>query len=138
MWYLQGQPDPLPLVLKGRVIGPQFHFASTASPQDTSFAGVGFGTVSLGFLNSTTFFLHNTAEIPMRFRLRVPDATGGPHAEFEVKPDGGMVLPHGKQELKLNFISTAVQKYDLAMLVDVEVVGDSLLSLPITAECIVP
>ena len=41
-------------------------------------------------------------------------------------------------QLKLNFISTAVQKYDLAMLVDVEAVGDSLLSLPITAECIVP
>ena len=74
----------------------------------------------------------------MRFRLRVPDQHGEPHSEFEVKPAAGIVLPHGKQEVRLDFISTAVQHYALAMLVDVEAVGDSLLSLPITAECIVP
>ena len=36
VWYLTGQPEPLPLVLKGRVVGPQFHF-SVAD-------GVHFGT----------------------------------------------------------------------------------------------
>ena len=130
VWYLDGQPEPLPLVLKGRVIGPQFHFSLPD--------GVNFGTVSLGFLKSTPFFLHNAAEIPMRFRLRVPDQNGEAHPEFEIMPAVGVVLPHGKQEIRLDFISTAVQKYSLAMLVDVEAVGDSLLSLPITAECIVP
>ena len=74
----------------------------------------------------------------MRFRLRVPDEQRRPARGVRGQARRGIVLPHGKQELKLNFISTAVQKYDLAMLVDVEAVGDSLLSLPITAECIVP
>lgn len=36
IWYLEGQPEPLPLLLKGRVIGPQFHFSLPD--------GVNFGT----------------------------------------------------------------------------------------------
>ena len=94
--------------------------------------------MSLGFLNERSFFLNNTAEIPMRYRLRIPDVDGAPHKEFVVTPDTGIVLPHGKQELRLEFISKVVQKYSLAMLVDVEAVGDSQLSLLITADCIVP
>ena len=35
---LRGQPAPLPLTLKGRVVGPSFHF---------SLDKVAFGTVSL-------------------------------------------------------------------------------------------
>ena len=77
IWELKGQPEPLPLVLKGRVVGPQFHFSC---PKD----GIEFGTVSLGFLNERSFFLNNTAEIPMRYRLRIPDVDGAPHKEFVV------------------------------------------------------
>ena len=55
-----------------------------------------------------------------------------------MQPATGIILPQGAQELRINFISTKVVTYALSMLVDIEAVGDSLLSLPITAECIVP
>jgi len=52
---LTGQPAPLPLILKGRVVGPSFHF---------SLEQIDFGSVSIGFLNTITFSLHNTSEVP--------------------------------------------------------------------------
>jgi hydrocephalus-inducing protein len=128
----EGQPDPLPLVLKGRVVAPSFHF------DDSAKEGIHFGDVSLGFLNSVDFTLTNTSEIPMRFRLRIPNEHGEEHDQFDVQPSAGIILPHGEQQLRLNFIATAVSKYNLSMLVDVEAVGDSLLSLPITAMCLAP
>ena len=130
VWRLHGQPDPLPLQIKGRVVGPTFNFDLPD--------GVHYGHVSLGFLYTRTLNLSNTSEIPMRFRLRVPNEVGEPHDEFEVLPSQGILLPHGSVQVKLSFISTKVAKYNLSMLVDVEAVGDSLLTLPITAECIVP
>ena len=132
VWKLHGQPDPLPLVLKGRVVAPSFSFDDSAKD------GLHFSHVSLGFVNTRKFTLSNTSEIPMRFRLRIPNEHGLAHDEFEVQPSSGIILPQGEQPLKLNFIATQVCKYNLSMLVDVEAVGDSLLSLPISAECLVP
>ena len=76
---LTGQPAPLPLVLKGRVVGPSFHF---------SLEQIDFGSVSIGFLNTITFALHNTSEVPMRFALRIPGDTSNAFAarEFQVTP----------------------------------------------------
>ena len=128
---LTGQPAPLPLVLKGRVIGPSFHF---------SLEQIDFGTVSIGFLNSVSFTLHNTSEVPMRYALRIPGDVANAFAprEFQVVPATGAVLPHGKQKLQMDFISYTVKKYDLSMMVDVEAVGPELLAMPILGECIVP
>lgn len=88
---LLGQPQPLPLTIKGRVVGPSFHFSTAA---------VDFGTVSLGFLNSFTFFLHNTSDIPMRFSLRITEEDAQ-QPEFRVTPTTGAVLPQGKQKLQV-------------------------------------
>ena len=77
---LVGQPAPLPLILKGRVVGPSFHF---------SLEQIDFGAVSIGFLNTVTFTLHNTSEVPMRFALRIPGDSANAFAprEFQVTPN---------------------------------------------------
>ncbi|KAL1499824.1 hypothetical protein AB1Y20_012509 [Prymnesium parvum] len=129
VWKLKGQPAPLPLTLKGRVVGPTFHF---------SLEEIAFGTVSLGFLNTKSFHLHNTSDIPLRFSLRVPEDNNPLYKEFAIVPANGVVLPRGKQRLQLEMVSFSVRKYEIALHVDVEAVGDDLLSIPITGECIVP
>jgi len=104
---LTGQPVPLPLILKGRVVGPPFHFSleqvdpnpnPNANPNPTPNPNsspnpnpipnpnpkpkpnpspdpspspspspdphqIDFGAVSIGFLNTITFSLHNTSEV---------------------------------------------------------------------------
>ena len=130
-WTLASQPQPLPLTIKGRVVGPSFHFSVPA---------VDFGVVSLGFLNSTTFYLHNTSDIPMRFALRIPEPEPSPTGErqFQVVPASGAVLPHGKKKLTLELVSATVTRHRLSMLVDIDGVGSELLALPITADCVLP
>ena len=76
-----------------------------------------------GFLNSKTFHLHNTSEIPMRFSLRVPEGTDPAHKEFAVIPASGVVLPHGKQRLALELASFTVKTYDLSLQIDIDAVG---------------
>ena len=68
-WTLQGQPQPLPLQVKGRVVGPSFHFSEGGAKGAVPLEGIDFGVVSLGFLQSKEFSLHNTSEVPMRFKL---------------------------------------------------------------------
>ena len=135
---LFGQPAPLPMLIKGRVVGPSFLFQQTGGGEPVEV--LDFKTVSIGFLNTITFELQNTSEIPMRYALRIPGDTANAFQprEFQVVPASGAVLPHGKQKLQLDFISYTVKKYDLAMLVDVEAVGPELLALPIVGECVVP
>ena len=91
---------------QGRVVGPSFHF---------SLEEIAFGTVSLGFLNTKTFHLHNTSEIPLRFALRVPEDCNPLYKEFAIIPATGVVLPHGKQRLQLELVSYSVKKYNLSL-----------------------
>lgn len=53
-------------------------------------------------------------------------------------PATGLLAPGGKQSIQLDFISTTVRTYDVFLSVDVEGVGEGLLSLPIRAVCRVP
>ena len=68
-WTLQGQPQPLPLQVKGRVVSPSFHFSEGGAKGAVPLEGIDFGVVSLGFLQSKEFSLHNTSEVRMRFEL---------------------------------------------------------------------
>eukprot|EP00755_Sulcionema_specki_P012495 Sspe_Gene.8383::Locus_2861_Transcript_1_1_Confidence_1.000_Length_14125::g.8383::m.8383/K17570/HYDIN; hydrocephalus-inducing protein len=128
-FHIQGANDDLVLHFKGRVIGPTFHF-------DTE--EIDFGNVSYNFMHRRTFSLVNTSEIPMRFHLRVPEDSQGRAREFEIVPANGLVLPHGKQKITLDFLSNTVQEYNAHLVVDIDEVGENLYSVPIKATCIVP
>eukprot|EP01060_Flectonema_neradi_P033529 TRINITY_DN5651_c0_g1_i4.p1 TRINITY_DN5651_c0_g1~~TRINITY_DN5651_c0_g1_i4.p1 ORF type:complete len:4653 (+),score=840.28 TRINITY_DN5651_c0_g1_i4:145-14103(+) len=127
-FHIQGSRDDLGLYFKGRVIGPTFHF-------DTD--EIDFGNVSFNFLHRKVFSLVNTSEIPMQFRLRVPEDQGK-EKEFTTAPQQGLVLPHGKQSITLDFLSNTVQEYNAHLVVDIDDVGENLHSVPIKASCTVP
>lgn len=60
---LNGSDERLKCKFKGCIIGPTFHF-----DVDT----IDFGLVSYEFLHSKKLMLYNTSEIPMSYRLSVP------------------------------------------------------------------
>lgn len=67
------------------MLGPSFRFDTEA---------LDFGVVSFDFLNSRTFKLVNTCEIPVRYGLRIPqDGVTASRKEFEVTPSKGVVAP---------------------------------------------
>eukprot|EP00756_Hemistasia_phaeocysticola_P037141 Hpha_TRINITY_DN16680_c2_g2::TRINITY_DN16680_c2_g2_i1::g.182314::m.182314/K17570/HYDIN; hydrocephalus-inducing protein len=123
---IQGAKDDLVLHFKGRVIGPTFH---------CDVDEIDFGNVSYNFMHQRNFNLVNTSEIPMRFHLRVPEDT---NKEFDIVPAAGLVLPHGKKKIQLDFLSDTVHEYNAHLVVDIDEVGDALYSVPVKATCIVP
>ncbi|XP_053402100.1 hydrocephalus-inducing protein homolog isoform X11 [Mercenaria mercenaria] len=152
---VDGQPDLLKVLFTGSVIGPTFQF---------DVPRLKFGSVSFGFLNTKSCTLTNTSLVPMKFHLRVPGdgvtdsvcgtsdldsarsemaspslALGaGPPREFEIIPSSGSIPPQSEIKVTVNFISNTIKKYEMNLVVDVDSVGEEIVSLPITAKCVVP
>ncbi|CAL1528045.1 unnamed protein product [Lymnaea stagnalis] len=147
---LDGQPQQCPITFRGKVVGPTFNF-------DVS--KLKFGKVPVGFTNTQVCTLINTSLVPMVFHLRVPGDgknkaicctndlskdslfLGMPvqnPKEFEIIPSDGVVSPHGHVKLTVKLVSNTIRKYEMALVVDVERVGEEILSLPISATSMVP
>ncbi|XP_037622519.1 hydrocephalus-inducing protein homolog isoform X2 [Sebastes umbrosus] len=152
-----GQPQPLTVTFRGCVIGPTFHF-------DVS--ELNFGDVAFGFPLTLTCTLLNTSLVPMTFALRVlgdglgsPSVTGAKQAsevsrnnwegstardlharpvEFTITPAAGSVRALSDVTIKVTLCSNTVMSYRLALVVDVEGVGKEIMTLPISASCVVP
>lgn len=125
---LQGNEDMLVCQIKGQVIGPTFHFDCNS---------IDFGTVSFDYLHSTTVRLVNTSKVPMTYHLHIPQDGTYLKKEFNLEPARGTLAPKESTEVLVEFIPTTVKTYDYSLAVDVLGVGDVLLSIPITAECII-
>nr|XP_006823299.1 PREDICTED: hydrocephalus-inducing protein homolog [Saccoglossus kowalevskii] len=144
---VDGSPHRLKLNFKGCVIGPTFHF---------DIPKLKFGSVSYGFKSTQCTTLFNTSLVPMTFHLRVPgDGTGdvvnaaiddtlnktlgiAPSKEFTLIPSTGTIDPQSQVEIKVELISNTIKKYDMSVVVDIDGVGEEILSLPISAKCVVP
>ena len=139
---IKGAPNTLQLRMHGTVIGPTFHFDTT---------NIKFGNVSYGFVHSKIITLFNTSDIVMRFRVRIPDDVHGKHvnggnkkkgycgaSEFDIAPNEGALNPGHSQRLQVDFVPTNIGKYSKELVVDVHGVGEAILSVPLTAKCIVP
>ena len=85
---LRGSSETLSVHFKGHVVGPTFHFDAEE---------LDFGRVSFEFLHSKNLCLYNTSEIPMEYKLRVPQDGKVTDKEFDIIPASGAVLPGGKQ-----------------------------------------
>ena len=125
---LQGNEDMLICQIKGQVIGPTFHFDCNT---------IDFGIVSFDYLHSTNMRLINTSSIPMVYNLHIPQDGTYLKKEFNIEPSRGTLGPKESTELLLEFIPSTVKVFDYSLAVDVLGVGDVLLSIPITAQCIV-
>ena len=125
---MQGSNEVLSVHFKGHVVGPTFHL---------DVEELDFGVVAFEFLNTRTFHVYNTSDIPMRYRIRVPQDGKFLRKEFNILPPEGVILPGGKQQIQVDFISITVRDYDMYLTVDVLGVGDGLRSIPIRGTCIV-
>jgi len=126
---LRGSLEVLRVHFKGHVIGPTFH-----ADVDT----LAFGTVPYEFLNTRSFKLYNTSDVGFVFSFRVPQDGAFTEREFDISPDR-VEIPAGEVvEVKVDFVSLSVKEYDYHIAVDVVGVGDDLLSIPVSALCIVP
>ncbi|KAK2841889.1 hypothetical protein Q5P01_012089 [Channa striata] len=141
----------------GCVIGPTFHF---------NVSELNFGDVAFGFPLTLPCTLFNTSFVPMKFALRVVgDGLGSPSVtsvkqvseisrnnwqsvaakdplarpvEFTVSPAEGSVRAMSDITIQVTLCSNTVKRYRLALVVDVEGVGNDIISLPINARCVVP
>ena len=125
---LQGNEDMLICQIKGHVIGPNFHFDCKS---------IDFGTVSFDYLHSTTVRMVNTSKIPMIYTLHIPQDGTYLKKEFNIEPSKGTLAPRESVEVLVEFIPGTVKEYDYSLAVDVLGVGEMLLSVPITATCII-
>ncbi|KAI4571668.1 hypothetical protein MJG53_013774 [Ovis ammon polii x Ovis aries] len=147
---VNGSPEPVKLTIRGCVIGPTFHFNVPA---------LHFGDVSFGFPHTLICSLNNTSLVPMTFRLRVPGDGVGQQSilsceqysdnqkpfwnkdelpvirpkEFTITPSCGTIRSQGFAAIRVTLCSNTVQKYELALVVDVEGIGEEVLALLITA-----
>ena len=120
---MQGTSETLKLRVKGEIVGPTFHFDAEK---------LDFGLVSHGFTSSQYICLYNTCEIPMKFRLRVlGDEDRG---EFKIFPESATLEPEDRVEIRVDMIPMSVQSYECHLMIDVEDVGQGLLSVPIYAK----
>ncbi|XP_059006937.1 hydrocephalus-inducing protein homolog [Mustela lutreola] len=151
---VNGSPEPVKLTIRGCVIGPTFHFNVPA---------LHFGDVSFGFPHTLICSLNNTSLVPMTFKLRIPGDGDGHKSistcqysdykmpswnkdeirimqpkEFTITPSSGTIRPQGFAAIRVTLCSNTVKKYELALVVDVEGIGEEVLALLITARCIVP
>nr|XP_004659621.2 hydrocephalus-inducing protein homolog [Jaculus jaculus] len=152
---VNGSPEPVKLTIKGCVIGPTFHFNVPA---------LHFGDVSYGFPHTLMCSLNNTSLVPMTFKLHVRGDGCGPKSipsygqdsesrkqswinaeipttkpkEFTITPNCGTIRAQGFSAIKVTLCSNTVQKYELALVVDVVGIGEEVLALLITARCVVP
>nr|XP_055030475.1 hydrocephalus-inducing protein homolog [Misgurnus anguillicaudatus] len=152
---VEGNPEPVTVTFRGCLIGPTFHF---------NVPELNFGEVSFGFPQTLTCCLSNTSVVPMNFGLRIPgDGTGqssttsvdqvahldrsewAPGDKTERKPKEftlsfttGTVRSLGEIDIQITLCSNTVQDYNLALVLDVQGVGEEVLALPIKARCTVP
>ncbi|XP_069735049.1 LOW QUALITY PROTEIN: hydrocephalus-inducing protein homolog [Phaenicophaeus curvirostris] len=152
---IKGSPEFVTLTARGCVIAPTCHF---------NVPSLDFGIVSFGFPRTLSCCLTNTSSVPITVKLRIPgDGLGEPSVastvlmldntqssqrrggqghripmEFTITPCRGTILPHGSLDIQVAFCSNTVKRYHLVLLVDVEGVAKNVLSLPLSARCIVP
>ncbi|MGH0142284.1 UNVERIFIED_CONTAM: hypothetical protein FKN15_002866 [Acipenser sinensis] len=154
LFSIDRNPQNISVTFRGCVIGPTFHFNVPV---------LNFGDVSFGFPRTLTCCLHNTSLVPMTFYLRVPaDGSGDTCVtssaqvsdtnrtmwrgsdqavsprEFTVTPSTGTILSQGLMDVQVTLCSNRVQRYEFALVVDVEGIGEEVLALPIVARCVVP
>ncbi|XP_068021950.1 hydrocephalus-inducing protein homolog [Melanerpes formicivorus] len=152
---VEGSPEPVTLSVRGCVSAPSLHFDVPC---------LRFGDVSYGFPHSLSCRLTNASPLPLAFALRLPgDGTAEPSVpsaaqlldnslpswrraatgllrpcEFTISPCRGTICAKSFVDIQVTLCSNTLGTYELALVVDVDGVGQELLSLPLTARCVVP
>ena len=87
--------------------------------------------------DGTTDSICGTSDLDsVRSEMGSPSVTpgAGPPREFEIVPASGTIPPQSEIKVKVNFISNTIKKYEMNLVVDVENVGEEIVTLPISAK----
>ncbi|CAD8206755.1 unnamed protein product [Paramecium octaurelia] len=128
-WKLEGSTDQLTILFIGHVIAPTFNF------QDEK---IQFGTVSYSFEQTKTIKMTNTSTVAFTYELKIPGDGKLAEREFEIEPRRNTIQPKNFDVIKVTFIPKQIKTYEQVMVVDIEGVGQDMLSIPITADCQAP
>mmetsp|Transcript_4036 Transcript_4036/g.9628 ORF Transcript_4036/g.9628 Transcript_4036/m.9628 type:complete len:4944 (+) Transcript_4036:104-14935(+) len=128
-WALQGTPRPLVFTVRGCVVGPSF---------EVDVDELAFNRISVGFLATRHLCIHNTCEIAFRCDFKVPGDGSMLQREFDVIPANCVIPAQGKQKIQVDFIPLSVREYDMQLVMNIDGVGDELLTIPIQCEGVVP
>ncbi|KAG5473165.1 hypothetical protein CUR178_03084 [Leishmania enriettii] len=126
--HMQGAVEEVPLLIKGRVLGP--HFQCSVEELD-------FGNVSYNMTHARTAQISNTSPIPMHYTLRFPDECTYAD-DLRISPSTGVIAPMSTQTVNITLHSRTVGDYETALLIEVADVGDVLDAIPLKATCMVP
>ena len=107
----------------GTLVGPTFTFSRPM---------LDFGLVPFGFMASQVGALVNTSTVAMTYALRL-DEHCAHGADISIEPATGTILPGSEAQIEVELVSSAVADYDTFILVDVEGVGEGLLTIPLVA-----
>uniref|UniRef100_A0A3P9CFH9 HYDIN/VesB/CFA65-like Ig-like domain-containing protein n=1 Tax=Maylandia zebra TaxID=106582 RepID=A0A3P9CFH9_9CICH len=155
LFVILGCESPLPLTVKGKGTGPQLVL---------NYDGMNLKDLFIGFPVTVGCTLFNPSFVPVNFILRVlGDGLGSPSVssfkqisdeslkdwqgytardlhpcpvEFTVSPAAGSVRSVSDVDIKVTLCSNTVRTYQLSLVVDVEGVGEEILTLPINARYI--
>lgn len=72
------------------------------------------------------------------YNLRIPGDGKLSQKEFEIEPQKDTVQAKKSKEIFVTFIPKSTKIYEMVMVVDIEGVGQDMLSIPITADSQVP
>ncbi|CAE7277756.1 HYDIN, partial [Symbiodinium sp. KB8] len=126
---LEGSRDLLRVEFRGHVVAPTFHADREA---------IDFGGVAFAFTYEERLTITNTSDVPFKAVFRVPDDRPGNKAEFAMEPPDAVLEPGERGEVLVRFTPDTVGEYARSLSVDVQGVGESLLSLPVAASCSAP
>ncbi|KAJ3270503.1 hypothetical protein HDV01_007759 [Terramyces sp. JEL0728] len=129
LWEIDGGSFPLNVCFDGSVIGPTFNF---------DVEKLIIPCASLGFLKIHNFQLNNTSLIPMKYKLKLKGLSDDEKMDFILNPSEGTIAEKSSTKLEIQFLPRKLQKYQGSVVVNVENVGNSLLTLPIEAHSTVP
>ncbi|PWV15727.1 hypothetical protein C3747_28g239 [Trypanosoma cruzi] len=118
--HLHGSLDELTIRIRGSVTGPALRFEVEE---------LDFGNVSYNCLHSRVTQMVNVGQVPITFRLRVPESSLL-HGLITVSPSEGIILPKQQEEIHVSLVSDIVGNCETMLLVDVEGVGDGVDSIP--------
>lgn len=125
---VKGASYPVKLTFKGEMLGPTFV---------CDVEHIDYGKVSYSFSYTRSLKISNTSEIPMRYTIKpyVDDILST--NEFVLDPSTSSIPPYQSQEIKVTFTPASIKKYsNVKLVLDVACVGESVLTIPVFAECV--
>jgi hydrocephalus-inducing protein len=121
----------------GHVIAPTFEFVD---PNDSLKVKpeINFGKVSYDFDYKEGIILKNTSSVEFTYNLKILSENKILQNEFRIHPQSGTIPEKSEKLIEIEFNPKSIKKYETVMTIDIEGVGNDMLSVPIKADCQIP